>query len=340
VIPAQALLAALCALSLLFGVGCAGGVRTQELPESPLALLHRTSDEAQRRAEMVNEANGKSAGSPAGFLRLNDLQKTLGKDVNAEFADVSGHLSFMNPRTGEITAVDAAPKGAEPIAYTANHQDLLFRVRHSPSMQLMLLDMGHKTLQPLTPPDLFVTSGTLAGDGRLVFSEIRVREHGPLMRLFLQTPGAGAPRVLTGGPMDGSPVFSPDASLLVFVGHTKEGAEAVESLDPREEDPAPKVLARGRDPVFVPDGTWIVYSAQVGREHHLWKMRPDGSGKLPLGTGSTETKDELRPAVSPDGNYVAYVSELEGRSYLRVRRIDGTGDRALLESGDGAWPTW
>ncbi|HME71581.1 MAG TPA: hypothetical protein VKM54_17175 [Myxococcota bacterium] len=332
--------AAMTAAGLLLEGACAGGIRTQELPESPLAFLHRTADEARRRAEILNEASGKGSSTPSGFLRLNDLQKTLGKDVHAEFADLSGHLSLLNPHTGEIKVLDPAPKGAEPLAYSPDRQQLVFRVRRAESMQLMLFDIGRNRLQPLTPPDVFTISAALASDGRLVYSAIRVTDAGPTMRLFLQSPGAGAPRVLTGGPADGTPVFSPDGSLVVFVGRTKEGADEIMSLDPREEDPVTRTLGQGRDPIFVPDGTWIVYSAQVGREHHLWKMRPDGSGKLPIGAGPTETKDELHPAVSPDGNFVAYVSELEGRSYLRVRRIDGTGDRALLEGGDGPWPVW
>jgi len=340
VIASKRVLAAMTTAGLLVVAACAGGVRTQDLPESPIAILRRTADEAKRRAEIVNEAKGKGSSTPAGFLHLNNLQKALGKDVSAEFADLSGHLSLLNPRTGELKPLDAAPKGAEPIAYSPDQQQLMFRVRRGESMQLFLFDLGRNRLQPLTPPDIFVTAGTLASDGRLVYSAIRVVDTGPTMRLFLQSPGGGAPRPLTGGPVDASPVFSPDGSLVVFVGHTKEGADEIERLDPQEDDPAPRMLARGLDPVFVPDGPWIVYSAQVGREHHLWKMRPDGSGKLPLGTGSTETTDELHPAVSPDGNFVAYVSELEGRSYLRVRRIDGTGDRALLNDGDGAWPTW
>ncbi len=337
-VPKRAL-AAISAAGLLLGA-CAGGVRSQELPESPLAILHRTADEAHRRAEILNEASGKASSAPTGYFRLSDIQKILGKDVSAEFTDLSGHLSLLDPRTGEMKVVDSAPKGAEPMSYSPDRQQLVFRVRRAGSLQLMLLDIGRNRLQPLTPPDLFATSGSLASDGRLVYSAIRTADTGPTQRLFLQSPGAGAPRPLTGGPADGSAVFSPDGSLVVFVTRTKEGADEIVSLDPREEDPATRIIARGRDPVFVPDGSWIVYSAQVGREHRLWKMRPDGSGKLSIGTGSTETKDELHPAVSPDGNFVAYVSELEGRSYLRLRRIDGTGDRALLDDGDGAWPVW
>jgi Tol biopolymer transport system component len=332
--------AAIIAIGLLLTEACAGGVRTEDLPESPLAFLHRTTDEAKRRAEIINQASGKGSSTPAGFLHLNELQRSLGKDVNAEFADLSGHLSLLNPRAGEIKVLEPAPKGSEPIAYTTGRHQLLFRIRRENSMQLMLLDLGRNQLQPLTPPNVLATSASLATDGRLVYSAIRVTDAGPTMRLFLESPGGGSPRVLTGGPLDGNPVFSPDGSQLIFVGHGKEGVEEILSLDPREGDPATHPLAQGRDPVFAPDGTWIVYSAQMGREHHLWKMRPDGSGKLRLGIGPAETKDEFHPAVSPDGEFVAYVSELEGRSYLRVRRIDGTGDRALLDDGDGAWPVW
>jgi Tol biopolymer transport system component len=340
VIAPKRVLAAMTAAGLLLEGACAGGVRTQDLPASPIALLHRMADEARRRAEIISEASGKGPSTPTGFFRPSDVQKILGKDVNAEFADLSGHLSMLNPRTGEIKVVDSAPKGAEPMAYSPDRQQLVFRVRRADSMQLMLLDIGRNRLQPLTPSDVFATSGALSSDGRLVYSAIRKADTGPTMRLFLQSPGAGAARPLTGGPVDGTPVFSPDGSLVVFVAHSKEGADEIARLDPREDDPVTRIIARGRDPVFVPDGAWIVYSALVGREHHLWKMRPDGSGKLPLGAGPTETKDEVHPAVSPDGNFVAYVSELEGRSYLRVRRIDCTGDRSLLDEGDGAWPVW
>jgi len=341
VIRSRYTLTALAALGLLFDAACAGGgIRNQELPASPIAVLHLTGEEARRRAEILQDANGKGPGSPAGFFRMSDVKKLLGKDVSAEFADLSGHLSFLDPRTTEIKGVEAAPKGAEPIAYSADRTQLLFRVKRGETMQLMLFDIRRNSLQALTPPDVFATAGSLASDGRLVYSAIRIAGSVPSMRLFLQSPGAGAPRPLTGGPADGNPVFSPDGSEVVFVGHTKEGADEIVRLDPREDDPAMHLLARGRDPVFAPDGTWIVYSAEVGREHHLWKMRPDGSGRLPVGSPSSETKDELHPAVSPDGNFVAYVSQLEGRSYLRIRRMDGTGDRALLDEGDAAWPVW
>jgi TolB protein len=96
-------------------------------------------------------------------------------------------------------------------------------------------------------------------------------------------------------------------------------------------------LGRGRDPVFSPDGEWIVYSARVGGGWRLRRMRSEGGGRLPLGRG---VRDEIEPAVSPDGSLVAYVSEEGGLHRLFVRRIDGSGDRLLLPDGAVARPVW
>jgi TolB protein len=99
------------------------------------------------------------------------------------------------------------------------------------------------------------------------------------------------------------------------------------------------VIARGKDPAFAPSGDWIVYSAQQRGRWRLWRMRPDGSGKLPLGEG---TLDEHEPSVSPDGRFVAFVGQEKdsARERLFVRAFDGRGDRALLEREEATQPTW
>ncbi len=66
-------------------------------------------------------------------------------------------------------------------------------------------------------------------------------------------------------------------------------------------------------------------------------IRPDGTGRAPVGQGSL---DELRPAISPDGRYVVYVAGEDFRKRLYLRRFDGTGDRILLADGDGERPVW
>ena len=112
---------------------------------------------------------------------------------------------------------------------------------------------------------------------------------------------------------------------------------AVVALD--DPDAKPRVFGRGLDPVFTPDGAWIVYTAKTTKGQKLVRVRPDGSGRAPVGTGPD---DENHPAVSPDGRYVAYVvKDPTKRERLRVRRFpDGTGDRPLVETGDATTPVW
>ncbi len=66
-------------------------------------------------------------------------------------------------------------------------------------------------------------------------------------------------------------------------------------------------------------------------------MRPDGSGRTPLGVGA---RDEATAAVSPDGKSVVYVSEYNGLNRLFVVRFDGTGDRLLYDGAMVEWPIW
>jgi Tol biopolymer transport system component len=100
---------------------------------------------------------------------------------------------------------------------------------------------------------------------------------------------------------------------------------------------APHLLAPGRDPRFAGSGPWIVYTAASGRAERLYRIRPDGSGRAPIGSGGS---GEGWPTASPDGKLVAYVASETSGSRLLVRRFDGSGDRILLASGEGEHPVW
>ena len=69
----------------------------------------------------------------------------------------------------------------------------------------------------------------------------------------------------------------------------------------------------------------------------IWRARPDGSGKHPIGSSAHEERD---PTVSPDGRFIVYVAEESGYQRLMVRPLDGSGDRPLLKDGDGLLPAW
>jgi TolB protein len=134
------------------------------------------------------------------------------------------------------------------------------------------------------------------------------------------------------------PAWSPDGKLLAYqtIGPDRREAIAVVDVDAGG-DPAPRLLGRGRDPEFSPDGQWIVYSAPTRKGWKIFQVHPNGLGKRALGTSALEEHD---PAVSPDGGFVVYVADDEDRQKLRVRSFDGAGDRPLLLDGDGASPVW
>ena len=77
---------------------------------------------------------------------------------------------------------------------------------------------------------------------------------------------------------------------------------AVRDIDAPSE--APRIVARGTDPVFTPDGAWIVYSAIGAKGNRLFRVRPDGVG--PHADRRGQGPMRTHPAVSPDGAYVAY----------------------------------
>ena len=145
---------------------------------------------------------------------------------------------------------------------------------------------------------------------------------------------------MTKGPSDRSPAWSPDGRLLAYVAQAADGTDSVSIIDLSSTNAEPRPLVRGKDPIFSPDGRTIIYSARVRSGWRLFKVRPDGTGRLPIGTQVNEETDELQPSVSPDGRYVAYVAESKQRQTLRVRRLDGSGDREILDKGDASSPAW
>mgnify|MGYP000082295744 CR=1 FL=1 len=137
---------------------------------------------------------------------------------------------------------------------------------------------------------------------------------------------------------------SPAGDLVVF-----------EQVNPRQRSDGPTVyesfiatvdvspgaeenlLIKGREPVWTPDGRWIVFASESSAGYRLRRMRPDGTSRVPISPGGTE---ERMPAVSPDGEYVAYVQVVNGKRRLAVRRFDGKGDRVLLSKGWTEFTVW
>jgi Tol biopolymer transport system component len=337
---AFALAAALAPLAL----ACAGPgmIDLKRLPPSPLAVIYRDERLSLDRIDALRDAEKFRTPSTAeGVIRVETLDAMLGgaPDVQRRLRHVQGRLSLVDPLTGEAEQLTDVPMGAAPLSWSRDRSKLLLTAYWREIPQLFLWDRatGASEIQTSGPGEHPL--GCLGADGRLVAVEATRSEGRVRARLVASPPGGGGLRPLTDGIFDISPTCSPTAPLVAFVTADDTGVQWIAVLALDQEGARPRRFGRGTQPVFTPDGAWIVYSAKTTQGQRLVRMRPDGSGRTPVGAGPD---DEGQPAVSPDGAYVAYVvTDLTKRERLRVRRFpDGSGDRPLVTTGDASTPVW
>jgi hypothetical protein len=328
-------------LALALAFGCAGpGFDLASAPDAPVAIVHRTREEGDRRADLLDRLQGRAEVSTLERMRIADLGAWLGRgpDPAARQLALLGRLALLDPRTGAVERVDAALGGARPLCWSADRERLLFSgLVRGQEPQLMEYRRASGEVRTVTHGPLLHPAGCYGPGEQQVWVEARPGATGPEARLVLAPEAGSEPRVLTEGPADVAPVWSPRGELIAFQTRDREGAVAVAVIDPAG-GPA-RMIARGKEPSFAPSGDWIVYSGQQRGRWRLWRMRPDGSGKLPLGQG---TLDEHEPSVSPDGRLVIFVGQEKDsvRERLFVRGFDGRGDRPLLDRDEASHPTW
>ncbi len=343
----RAAAAALLLAPILAGLaGCAGNaVRLAQLPEAPLAVVYRPPEIARRRAELLADREERRRKAEAelrrrarGIFDLERVGELFGRAAPPDLRRLQGRVVLLHPRTGEIEGLPGLLPGDLPLDWSADHRRLLFASVRRGGPQLFELDLGSGEVRPLTTGSDHPW-GRFGPDGRLVVVEVRGTDEEPTMRVAVTEPGGGRAVALTPGPTDWAPVWSPGGRQIVYVGALSGGESGILSVRLEGERASPpRVLARGgMDPTFTPDGEWIVYAAETPRGFRIFRMRPDGTGKIAVGRG---LREERRPRVSPDGLFVAFVSMEAGRERLLVRRLDGRGEGRLLEDGDGAFPVW
>jgi hypothetical protein len=339
----------LAGLGLLCASACgAGGVPDTELPERPIAVLYRTPEDSRRRAEAMAEAAGENAKQTPTYSLENEaiadsdairayLKKALtGAVETPETKRFPGRLALLHPRTRQIEIVSAAWPGSMPHAWSPDRKRLLFSQLVDDYAQLFELDFESGEVRPITHGPEVHPSGCYGPEGSYVLMTVRVADQDVHTQIELQRPGESSPQPLTSGPRDHAPACAADGSAAAFVRSPGRKEEWVMVVDLRSPEAEPRRLGPGRDPRFC-GSEWIVYSAPIQRGRRLWRVRPDGSGRAPIGRG---VLDEEFPSCSPDGKVVAYGVVEEHRDLLYVRRFDGSGDRILFADGDAAQPVW
>jgi dipeptidyl aminopeptidase/acylaminoacyl peptidase len=324
--------------------GCAApGFEPGELPAAPIAFVHRTREEGDRRAELLERQASEGRQRPGqGRVRLEDLGELLGigPDAHSRMLAALGRLALLDPRSGEVERIEAALGGAKPLCWSADRDRLLFAsARRRAETQLFEYIRSNREVRPVTHGPEAHPFGCYGPENRLVLVEVRRTPDGPASRLLVTGPGGHDPRPLTDGPADVSPVWSPDGRLIAFASIEPGRGSVIATVAPEAANSDRRTIAVGKEPTFTPDGAWIVYSASSRGRWRLWRMRPDGTGKLLVGRSKY---DEHQPAVAPDGRYLVFVGEEPGSVYqkLLLRRFDGSAERPLLDREEGTHPIW
>jgi Tol biopolymer transport system component len=326
-------------------IGCVTAISGDELVDEPIAFVYFDTETTRRRSEMILDSmerergDSVSSGKP-GVAEAKKVGRFL-KDLigyRGEDPKFLGRLALLDPRTRDVSVVEGARKGAVPQDWSADHKRLLFtQVVRNDRPQLFELDVATGQIGPMTHGREAHPEGCYGPKGSVVYTSVDTSRGAPRARIMLYDPLERRPRQISGADYAYYPTCAPDGSQVVYSTVPATGGAqriVIQSLEPGAE---PRVLTSGKDPAFSADGSLIAFSAKLKGEWALWRIRPDGKGRVSLGYGGYS---EHRPSLSPDNKLVLYVADTTTNQRLFLRRIDGSGDRIFFEGGDGDRPIW
>lgn len=331
-----------CGLALA-GVACAGGgsFRVESLPADPIALTYRKTDEIEKVEKQITAREEERAREKAKEVKRarpapNSVEAV--REVFEERAteaagiDLNARMALQTLPDERTVDADFAAKGDKPVAWSFDHQRLLFLSERAGSAQLFEWNRQTDAVSQLTHGEDTVLDGCFGPKGAIAWAagtplEQTAQGAAGGMRIFVRLPG-GPPRAVSAGPLDTAPAWSPTESLIAYQQRGRSGLDEIVAIDPAAPDP-PRYLANGRTPVFTPDGKWIVYSARTPKGWKIFRVRPDGSAKQYIQGGAMQ---EVEPAISPDGKWLLFTGYYEGKPHetdLMLRPFAGGKDRKL-----------
>ncbi len=342
-----------CVVAVLATLGCAGPAYDYvDLPPEKIAIVYRTMaesdqvyDEILKREKLLRtrrtgrvdptrrkDRNRMDGDAIAGLLGI------AGDAVDRQQAQM-GRLHLVDPHTGETEVADWAPRGAWPGGWSRDRTKLLYLVTRRGGSHVFERDFTKDESRQVTRRRVNFLDADYCGESGKIFGGI---DKSGLARLFLRVDGGGTSRQVTKGPIAYAPSCTPDGKSVYYETLELNGQANIEVLDLTDPDAEPRRLTRGKRPVVTPDGAWVIYTVENRNTSKLWQMRPDGTGRHPLGRSQTG-KWERTPSVSSDGKYVVFTATLSKtlvRPELWVRPLNGDLDRPLRVQGDALHPTW
>jgi Tol biopolymer transport system component len=160
--------------------------------------------------------------------------------------------------------------------------------------------------------------------------------------LWLIEVGRGVPRRFTfDAAIDNSPVWSPDASQVVFRSNRKGVHDLfVKAADGTADEQPLLVTPQAKSPLdWSPDGGFLLYSTQDPKTgSDLWALPLMGERK-PFAVLQSSF-DEIEGQFSPDGRWVAYASNESGRYEIYIRTFPEAGGKWQISVAGGVQPRW
>jgi hypothetical protein len=207
--------------------------------------------------------------------------------------------------------------------------------------QLVWFDRAGRELGALGPAeDTALSVPQLSRDGRQVAVFRVVQGNGDVW--LIEVARGIASRFTFDPATDGSAVWSPDGSRLIFRSQRNKGiSDLFEKPANGAADEQPLLMTAQNKSVmdWSPDGNFLLYTSDDAKtQSDLWALPLSGERK-PFPVVQTSF-DEAQGQFSPDGRWVVYASNETGRYEVYVRPFPGPGGKWQVSTAGGIYPRW
>ena len=214
------------------------------------------------------------------------------------------------------------------------------------SILLLRLDgSGKKTLEP-PPPAGALTPVAWSGDGRsIVYGQeeayVAAGAVGGSGRLIRQEVESGRAEILMWMPARPIDLAILAPGKLILASTTLRINLVATTLGKENAALTSRWITRGnandRQPVFSPDGEWVMFSSNRSGNLEVWKASTSTGAIRRL---TDDPAQDWDPAFSPDGRQMLWSSNRTGHFEIWIGNADGTGARQLTNDGvDAENPT-
>jgi len=290
---------------------------------------------ADRSVRRVTDRESGYAYMPPDYLLFARQGALWARKLNPDYSSTAGDLVpvapkvFVDPAALGFSAFSASTNGS--IAYRSS----------AGTRQLEWVDRTGRTVATVgSADDTEILLYDLSSDGRTA-AITRVVNGNPDVWL-VDTDRGVTRRLTTEAGDDGSPVFAPDRSRVLYVA---DGRDDVYQMRERRSDGAGSVTPvfdseENKNPQdWSADGRYMSYVSQSPRTGFDVMALPLFGDRKPVDIGRTQFS-EGGGRFSPDGRWVAYFSDESGRPEVYIQTFPVPGEKMQVSVGSGLFPHW